>query len=129
MHSLLGHVGITCLAATLRKDFWFPNMTKAITHFVQRCEYCQMYNKQTIKYGHVPPKQIKHLDPWEEVSVDMIGPWKVNINYFEYQFRALTCIDTIIGLHEVIPVDNATSTAVSQAFEDNWLSRYRTLHQ
>ena len=51
MHSLLGHAGITRLASTLRKHFWFPNMTKAITHFVQRCEYYQRYNKQTTKYG------------------------------------------------------------------------------
>ena len=62
----------------------------------------------------------------------MIGHWKVSIINFEYQFRALTCIDTIIGLHEVIPVDNATSKSVAIAFEDNWLSQYpapvRCLH-
>ena len=85
-----------------------------------------------MKYGHVPPKQIKHLSPWEEVSVDMIGPWKIEINKFEYQFRALTCVDSIIGLSEVIPLDNAISLAVAQAFEDNWLSHYpcplRCLH-
>ena len=54
----------------------------------------------------------------------MIGPWRVSINQFEYEFRALTCIDSIIGLPEVIPVENATSSVVAQAFEDNWLSRY-----
>ena len=126
MHSLLGHTGISRLSSTLRKYFWFPQMTKSITQFVQSCEYCQQYNKQTVKYGHIPPKQIKHLSPWEEVSVDMIGPWKISINNFKYQFRALTCIDTIIGLPEVIPVDNATSRTVASAFEDNWLSRYPT---
>ena len=119
MHSLLGHTGITRLSATFRKHFWFPQMIKAITQYVQRREYCQRFNKQTIKYGHVPPKQIKHLCPWEEVSVDMIGPWTISINKFEYQFRALSCIDTIIGLPEVIPVDNATSRSVAMAFEDN----------
>ena len=77
-----------------------------------------------MKYGHVPPKQIRHLQPWEEEAVDMIGPWRITINNFEYQFRALTCIDTIIGLPEVIPLDNATSSSVAIAFEDNWLSRY-----
>ena len=99
-------------------------MIKAITHFVQRCEYCQRYNKQTVKHGHAPPKQIRHLDPWEEVSVEMIGPWKITTNNFDYQFRALTCIDTILGLPEVIPVENATSNSVALAFEDNWLTRY-----
>ena len=98
-------------------------MIKSITDFVRKCEYCQRYNEQTVKYGHVPPKQIKHLNPWEEVSVDKIGPWKVEINKLEYQFRVLTCIDSIIGLPEVVRVDNTISLYVLQAFEDNWLSR------
>ena len=58
MHSLLGHAGITRLSATLRKNFWFPRMQEMIQNFVQRCEFCQRYNKQNIKYGQVPPKQI-----------------------------------------------------------------------
>ena len=132
MHSLLGHAGISQLSATLRKHLWFPQMTKTITEFVKKCDFCQRYNEQTIKYGHVPPKQVKHLSPWEEISVDMIGPWKVTINNFEYQFRDRTCIDTIIGLPEIVPVENATSRTVASAFENNWLSRYpapvRCLH-
>ena len=57
LHSLLGHVGITCLSATLRKHFWFPNMQDFISQFFQRCKYCQRYNKQVIKYGQLPPKK------------------------------------------------------------------------
>ena len=101
-------------------------MTQKIQQFVQACPYCQRYNKQTVKYGHLPPKQIKHLAPWDEVCVDMIGPWKISINQFEYQFHALTCIDPVICLPEVIPVPNASSRTVAEAFEDGWLSRYPT---
>ena len=132
MHSLLGHAGISRLSATLRKHFWSPQMTRTITEFVKKCNFCQRFNKQTFKYGHVPPKQVKHLNPWEEISVDMIGPWKVTINNFEYQFRALTCIDTISSLSEIVRVENATSRTIVSAFENNWLSRYpapvRCLH-
>ena len=70
------------------------------------------------------PKNIGHVQPWDEVHVDTIGPWKVVINNFEYQFRAVTCIAAIINLPEVIPVDNAKSKTVVNAFEDGWLSRY-----
>ena len=72
----------------------------------------------------MPPEQIKHLSPWEEVSVDMIGPWKDIINKFEYLFRALICIDSTIWLPDVVPVDNVTSLSVAQAVDDNWYSRY-----
>ena len=61
---------------------------------------------------------------WDKVHVDMIGPWKIIVNNFEYQFRAVTCIDSIINLPEVIRVDNAKSKTVANAFEDGWLSRY-----
>ena len=54
----------------------------------------------------------------------MIGPWKVIINNFEYHSSALTCIDTLSNLLEVIPVENTRPKAVAEAFEDNWLSRY-----
>ena len=44
----------------------------------------------------------------------------------------MTCIDTIIGLPEIIPVQNATPSSVAIAFEDNWLGLYpaplRCLH-
>ena len=132
LHSLLGHAGVTRLHATLSSHFWFPYMHEEITAFIKSCSYCQRYNKQTRKYGHLPPKNIIHLNPWDEVCVDMIGPWKITINNIEYNFRALTCIDSTINLPEVIPVDNATSSTVAIAFEDEWLSRYpspkRCLH-
>ena len=46
------------------------------------------------------------------------------MNNFEYQFRAVTCIDSTINLPEVIPVDNAKSKTVANVFKDGWLSRY-----
>ena len=43
---------------------------------------------------------------------------------FEYQFRVVTCIDAVINLHMVIPVDDAKSKTVANAFENHWLSQY-----
>ena len=91
---------------------------------IRKCGYCQKYKVHHKPYGHLPPKNVSHVQPWDKVYVDMIGPWKVIINNFEYQFRAVTCIDSIINLPEVIPVDNAKSKIVANAFEDGKLSRY-----
>ena len=95
-----------------------------ITQYVQKCEFCQRYNKENIKYGQISPKLVKHLTPWEEVHVDLVGSWKVTMNQFEYEFRALTCVDSVIGLHKVTPVDKATSVVVGSNFKNNWLSGY-----
>ena len=68
-----------------------------ITQFVQSCPFCQRYNKQTVKDGHLPPKQVKHLSPWDKICVDMTGPWNIPIN------------NSVICLSEVIPVSNVSS--------------------
>ena len=54
----------------------------------------------------------------------MISTWKVTIIKLEYEFGAVTCIDSIINLPEVIPVENAKSQTVANAFEDHWLICY-----
>ena len=86
--------------------------------------HCQQFKRNTQKYGKLPPKDISYLNPWDEVHVDMIGPWKVVINNFEYTFRAVTCINVVINLPGIIPVENAKSQTVAATFEDGWLSRY-----
>ena len=91
---------------------------------IRKYEYFQKYKTHHKPYGHLPPKNVSQVQPWDEVPVDMIGPWKIIVNNFEYQFRAVTCIDSIINLPEVIRVDNAKSKTVANAFEDGWLSRY-----
>lgn len=50
--------------------------------------------------------------------VDLIGPWKVKINEQEIFFNALTCIDPVTNLVEMIRIDNKTSRHVSQQFEN-----------
>ena len=92
-------------------------MMQTITTIVRLCPYCQRYNKQTQKYGHVPSEDVQHLQPWDEVCVDMIGPWKITVCGTEYKFRALACIDSVICLPEIVPVHNATSKTVAEAFE------------
>ena len=104
LHSILGHAGITRLGETLSSHFWFPHMKDMIINVVRKCNYCQKNKIHHKSYGHFPPNNLSHVQPWDEVHVDMIGPWKVVINNFEYPFRAVTCSDAIINLPEVIPV-------------------------
>ena len=114
--SLLGHTGVTRLIKTLYSYFWFPQMKSMIMEVVKKMSLLPKVQGQSC---HLPSKNVQHLNPQDEVHVDMRGPWKVNMNNFEYQFRAITCIDAIIKLPEVIPVDNARSQTVANAFGDH----------
>ena len=44
-----------------------------------------------------------------------------------YELSALVSIDRVIGLAELIKIDNKTSEHVSAKFEESWLSRYPTV--
>ena len=58
-------------------------MNAATSDFVKKYSSCQRYSKETVKYGHLPPKQVTNSNPWDEVCVDLIVPWKVIISHFD----------------------------------------------
>ena len=124
MHSLLVHPGIEKLYATMSKHFWFPCMKVVIPQFTNQCNNCQRIKTTNRPHGKLPPKNLHHLNPWDQVDVDLIGPWKIQMNNVEYKYRALTCVDLIIAISEIIPIQYATSQTTATSFENDWLSRY-----
>jgi hypothetical protein len=62
--------------------------------------------------------------PWEEVAVDLIGPWKIEVPDGTISFFPLTMIDTATTLSEIIRIENKTSQHVALQFENSWLVRY-----
>ena len=62
---------------------------------------------------------------FEEVHIDLIGPWKVDLKGGrEIEINALTCIEQVTNLVETIKIENKTAEHVSRQFENCWLSRY-----
>ncbi len=62
-----------------------------------------------------------HIAPWEEVTIDLIGPWKVKVNGGQGEFNALTCIDTALNLVKLIRVDNKTADYIRDKLMQSWL--------
>ena len=56
--------------------------------------------------------------------MDLIGPWKVKVGERDLVFQALTCIDTVTNLAEVVRIDNKSAAYIAMHFENEWLSRY-----
>jgi hypothetical protein len=40
-------------------------------------------------YGLLPEREVQ-IAPWEEVVIDLIGPWRVKVNGRKVEFNALT---------------------------------------
>jgi hypothetical protein len=64
------------------------------------------------------------IAPWEEVAIDLIGPWKVKVNGQQVEFNALTCIDTASNLVKLICIDNKTAKHIHDKFTQSWLCGY-----
>ena len=71
LHSILGHAGTTRLTETLSSHFWFPHIKEMVMNVLRKCQYCQKYKVHPKPYGHLPPKNVNHLSPWDEVHVDI----------------------------------------------------------
>ena len=120
-HLILGHAGHNRVFQSIRRMFYHPHLNAAVHHL--QCHTCQKHKLQGAGYGELPPREAIFM-PWEEVHVDLIGPWKVTIGSQTLEFNALTCIDPVTNLVELIRVDNKTSQHIAQQFKNCWLSRY-----
>jgi transposase InsO family protein len=120
-HQVLGHPGQTRLRETLQQRYYHPQLRRQIDAF--RCEHCQRYKLTGKGYGLLPERQVR-IAPWEEVAIDLIGPWTVQVNGRPCEFSALTCIDTASNLVELVRIDNKTSDHIRDKFAQTWLCRY-----
>ncbi len=62
--------------------------------------------------------------PWEEVAVDLIGPWPASTPHGIVEFFTLTCIDTTTNLAKITQIIDKTSNHVATQFEHTWFYRY-----
>ncbi len=88
------------------------------------CDTCQRCKLEGQRQGQHPPREAI-IAPWEEIAVDLIGPWKMRDSKGNHhQFSALTIIDTVTTYCEVALIRNKTAKHIGLLLENNWLSRY-----
>ena len=56
--------------------------------------------------------------------MDLIGPWIVQVRGTPHQFDALTAIDTVTNLVEIVRIDGKDSDHIARKFVQCWLTRY-----
>ena len=102
--------------------YFHPNLRKHIDAY--SCDACQRHKLDGRGAGHLAPCTVRAA-PWEQVDVDLIGPWTVPLKRGSlFEFMVLTCIDCVTGLVELFRIDDKTSAHVAAKFDECWLSRY-----
>ncbi len=84
--------------ATLQAQYHHLHLCMHIECFV--CDKCQCAKPSGPCHGLLSDQDIAG-DPWEDVAVDLIGPWPASTSHGIVEFFALTCIDTMTNLVEI----------------------------
>ena len=102
-HLVAGHPGEKRLEQTIKARHHHPNIWAEISNF--KCSACQKFKLAGRGYGLLPERELRE-QPFEECAVDLIGPWPVTIHGKEHTFLALTIIDPVTNLTELVRVDS-----------------------
>lgn len=122
-HVVLNHPGAVRLRKTMELVFHSKKLRAACDAIATRCDICQKEKSSGRGHGHLAPRAALRT-PWQEIAVDLIGPWSYTWQQYTVQFRALTVIDTCTNLVEIQRVDNKTSAHIAIQFQNCWLTRY-----
>ena len=116
---MLGHPGRAQLFQGV-SWYYHAKLHSMIDSF--QCDACQGYTVDGHGWGHLAPRDVRTV-PREQVDVDLIGPWKITTRTNRtYKFLALTCIDQMTGLAELIRVDRKESAMIADKFAKCWLA-------
>ncbi len=117
-HQVMGHPGEKRLRETLNQHYYHPRLPYHINK--SKCKDCQKHKLEGRGYGLLPKQEVR-IAPWEEVAINLIGPWKVKVNGRQVEFNALTCIDMTSNLVKLICIDNKTAKDICDNFTQSWL--------
>jgi transposase InsO family protein len=122
LHSVLGHAGKTRIYDSTRNRYHHPHLKRRITPILAACETCRLHKQSGAGFGELAKRDVAAA-PWQETHVDLIGPWRVAVNGIDVEFFALTVIDPVTYLVELVRIDYITSDHVAQKFANIWLLR------
>jgi hypothetical protein len=117
-HQVMGHPGEKRLQDTLNQRYYHPKLCYHIEKL--KSKDGQKYKLAGRGYGLLPKREVR-IALWEEVTINLTGPWKVKVNGQQVEFNALTCIDMALNLVELICVDNKTAKHIHDKFTQSWL--------
>ena len=104
--SIEGHGGQWKMAELVRRNFWWPEITREVKQYVERCDACQHNKNQTqlpagkLMLNSVPEKA------WTHISVNFIMKLPLTQGYD----AILVVIDRFTKIAHFVPTTEKTST-------------------
>ncbi|GKV18274.1 hypothetical protein SLEP1_g28679 [Rubroshorea leprosula] len=115
------HVGARTLAhKVLRQGYYWPNMHKDATYFVQKCPKCQFFAHLT----HQPTKELTNLValwPFAQWGLDLLGPFLKGVSGVTH---LVVGVDYFTKWVEARPLSSLTSKKVEYFVFSSIIRRY-----
>jgi hypothetical protein len=83
-HEMLGHPGSKRLCLSLQARYYHPQLRSFVDKYT--CETCKKYKLDGRGYGLLNERDV-NVAPWDEVAIDLIGRWTIEINNQKYEFK------------------------------------------
>ena len=93
--------GMDRLEQLIRHHFHHPGICATVQKVVSACPVCPQVCHASPQHGQLAPQDAP-ITQWSKVHVDYIGPWFVKVNGQELKFDALTMIEPVTNLLEVV---------------------------
>ena len=85
--------------------YFHPDLRKHVDTY--SCDTCQRHKVGWTRCRPLGTTYTVRAAPWEQVDVDLIGPWTVPVKTGSlFEFLVLTCIDRVTGLAEFIRISD-----------------------
>lgn len=115
-----GHAGKTKIYAKLRPNYYWNNMSKDISKYVNSCKKC-MLNKP--KYKNKEPMQITDTpyNSFETIVIDTIGPFRLTANGNRY---AVTMVCDLTKYLITVAIPDKEAKTIAKAIFENCILIY-----
>lgn len=117
---LAAHPGRDETLRAIRKKYYWPRMKKHVKGFVRGCMICASTKSGAIQ-GAAPLRPRPPKEPWEVISVDILGPYPLTRMGNRY---AIIATDLLSKWVEIKPVKNSTTKTVIRFIEEEVCARW-----
>ena len=118
-HSTLGHLGMDKTHDAVHSKYYWPNLFKDVSSFVNKCITCQLRSSQKSK----PPVQEMDIPPfaWAKCAIDTSGPYPTSLSGNKY---IVSFIDLFSGYPEAFACPDKSAQTITNLIIDEIFPRY-----
>ncbi len=112
-HQVTGYPGSKRLYGQLWQRYYHRDLRWMVDNL--NCDFCQRNKLYGKGYGFLPEREV-HSILFEECAVDLMWPWTLQVRGRPYEFDALTVIDTVTNLVELVEIARKDLDHIMQKF-------------